>query len=294
MRGSIALPGHLDIARNDHARQLERGRLYWVDPTFTDLATIAATNLPTVTVHADLAPDETGLLAWAAPIGDTAAITWTTTDAAIHLVRYRNIGGGLDEQLLQTVRHDVGWLAPIATHVLPVGSRLNDKQPTGVAAVLATWLLIGQAAAETPAIEIDRPTRKRYARQNRRLPEVRLVRLRSSGQVSPGDPRRQSQTEGGHARREGLGYRSLAKPAVRASPRPTPTHLHPPVPTRSRRRADQAQHDRAHPQRRPAQAGRQLIVSRSSGGRGPIRGSGHRTAERDGETVSCSSHCSAR
>ena len=195
LRGPIALPNHLTINRSGFADQLEQGRLYWVDPTFTDLATTAAPSLPTTALSPDLIPGDTGLLAWATPIGDTTAITWTRHDTTIHLVRYRSIGAGLDEAILQTVREDIGWLAPIAAHTLPLSGDINPHKQAGIAIVLATWLLMGQRATETPAAEIDKPTRKRYAREQRPLPNVRLVRLRTTGHAPPGPSRRQETAE---------------------------------------------------------------------------------------------------
>jgi hypothetical protein len=189
-RGQAELPGHLGIDRGNLAEHLEQGRLYWVDHTFTDLAAAAAKSLPAMVVHSDLVPGDTGILAWATPIGDTTAITWTRHDTTLSLVRYRGIGGGLDEQLLQTVREDIGWLAPIATHTLHLGTEINPERQPDTAIALATWLLMGQRAADTPTAEIDKPTRRRYARDKRPLPDVRLVRLRTTGQTPSSSPRR--------------------------------------------------------------------------------------------------------
>jgi hypothetical protein len=44
---------------------------------------------------------------------------------------------------------------------------------------VATWLLIAQKAAEAVPVELDRATRRAYARQQRPAPEVRLVRIRT-------------------------------------------------------------------------------------------------------------------
>jgi hypothetical protein len=179
-RGPIDLPDHLTIDRASIADRLERGRLYWADPTFTDLAVTAAQNLPTTELHPDLIPGDNGLLAWATPIGATIAVTWTRLDATISLVRYRSIGAGLDEQVLQTLREDVGWLAPIAAYSLAFGAEINPGDHTDAAVVLATWLLMGQPATESAVAEIDKTTRKRYERAKRSLPDVRLVRVRGA------------------------------------------------------------------------------------------------------------------
>jgi hypothetical protein len=195
LHGPITLPRHLAIDRHALADQLEHARLYWVDPTFTDLTATAAQSLPTTTVTTDLIPGNTGILAWAIPIGDTAAITWTMHDTTIHLVRYRSIGNGLDQHVLQTVREDIGWLAPIATHAFTNGGAVNPNTQAGTAAPLATWLLMSQPAADTSTADIDKPTRRRYARQNRPLPDVRLVHLRASDRAHTGTPQAESQPE---------------------------------------------------------------------------------------------------
>ena len=50
-RGPIALPDRLTSDRDHLTEALQHGRLYWVDPTFTDLATSAAPSLPATTLH---------------------------------------------------------------------------------------------------------------------------------------------------------------------------------------------------------------------------------------------------
>ena len=192
LRSPITLPAHLALDREHLADQIEQCRLYWVDPTFTELATTAAVSLPTTRLHPDLIPCAAAILAWATPVGDTAAITWTMHDTAIRLVRYRNIGNGLDGQLLQQVREDVGSIAPIGTHTLPPGSTIDPATNSDLATLLATWLLMGQPAAETPAAEIDKPTRRSYTRAHRPLPDVRLVRLHTARHNGPGTPRRET------------------------------------------------------------------------------------------------------
>jgi hypothetical protein len=192
---TTAWPPASTITAHALADRLEQAHLYWVDPTFTDLTATAAQSLPTTTVTADLIPGTAGILAWATPIGDTAAITWTMHDTTIHLVRYRTIGNGLDQHALQTVREDVGWLAPIAAHSFAEGGTVNPKASAGVAVPLATWLLMSQPAADTSTVDIDKPTRRRYARQDRPLPDVRLVHLRAGHRTPTGAPRAESQLE---------------------------------------------------------------------------------------------------
>ncbi|HEX8344865.1 MAG TPA: hypothetical protein VF657_08995 [Actinoplanes sp.] len=187
LRGPVALPAHFTVDRRDLADRLDQGRLYWADATFTDLAVTAAQSLSTTALHTDAIPGDTGILAFATPIADTAAITWTLRDTTIKLVRYRTIGGGLEQHHLQTVREDVGYLAPITTHTLRLGNNNDDAgHRARTAVVLATWLLMGQPATETPVADIDKRTRKRYERGKRRLPEVKLVRLRATGQSPAG------------------------------------------------------------------------------------------------------------
>ncbi|MCW3819530.1 hypothetical protein ONA91_34330 [Micromonospora sp. DR5-3] len=190
-RGADNLPTALadTSARQQIAAGLDRSRLFWIDSDFTDLAEYAAEKLPDVTISRDLMPSTDGLLVWSRPVTrrQITAASWTTTSDGWHLVNYRTIGGGLDGKPLQRLREHVGWLAPMSTvqvheqHLLP-----GDHS---VAALLATWLLVVQQAAEITAADVDKAVRKTYVRTNRPAPEVRVVRIRANRGTTPSSAR---------------------------------------------------------------------------------------------------------
>ncbi len=186
-RGTDGLPVALTTTdgRQQNAAGLDRSRLYWVDGDFTDLAEYAAGKLPDVTISPDLMPAADGLLVWSRPVThrQITAASWTANRNGWHLTNYRTIGGGLGDKPLQRLREHVGWLAPMNTvqvheqHVLPGG------HPG--AALVATWLLIVQEAADVTTAEVDKAVRRTYARTNRPAPEVRIVRIRANSSTSP-------------------------------------------------------------------------------------------------------------
>ncbi|MEU2616164.1 hypothetical protein ABZ570_32040 [Micromonospora sp. NPDC007271] len=180
-RGNDDLPVALPAtdARQQIANGLDRSRLFWVDSDFTDLAEHASERLPDVTISRDLMPSADGMLVWSRPVTcrQLAAASWTANRDGWYLVVYRTVGGGLDGKPLQRLREQVGWLAPMSTiqdheqHVMP-----GDP----AAALVATWLLIAQQAAEVTAVKVDKVVRKTYARMNRPAPEVQIVHIRAS------------------------------------------------------------------------------------------------------------------
>jgi hypothetical protein len=162
--------------RRGSAAALERAKLYYVDPDFTDLTERAAAHLPDTTVSDDDAPAADGLILWSRPITDRhlAAASWSRDSDGYHITCYRHIGAGLEQTNLQRVREQVGWLAPTAN--IHIGSR-----PEGgpAAALIATWLLIAQHVADTSPAGLDRATRRAYARQQRPMPDLRIVRIKA-------------------------------------------------------------------------------------------------------------------
>ncbi|MFJ6949987.1 hypothetical protein [Micromonospora aurantiaca (nom. illeg.)] len=185
-RGPHELPSTLRIShmRTHLAESLDRARLYWIDESFTELAEHAASQLPAVTTSKDLAPCDDGLLFWARPATThrITAVSWSTGDNVIEAVVYRAIGSGLEDQPLQHLREEVGWLVPVRTFQLR-HNQSADSPPDGRSAILlATWLLIAQRAAEDVPAEIDKAIRKKYARAQRPLPDVRIVRIRTYSQ----------------------------------------------------------------------------------------------------------------
>ncbi|MCP2325216.1 hypothetical protein HDA40_003723 [Hamadaea flava] len=185
-RGPDELPTTLRISnvRRQLADSLDRARLYWIDDNFTELAEHAASQMPAVTASKDLAPCDDGLLVWTRPATAhmITAASWSTHDNAIEAVIYRAIGSGLEDQPLQHLREQVGWLAPTRTFRLRHDQLIDGSPDDRSAILLVTWLLIAQKAAEDVPAEIDKTIRKKYARAQRALPEVRIVRIRAHTQ----------------------------------------------------------------------------------------------------------------
>ncbi|MEU8112737.1 hypothetical protein [Micromonospora sp. NPDC048947] len=224
-RGTDNLPATLGITdtRQQIAAGLERSHLYWIDNDFTDLAEHAAVQLPDVRISRDLIPSADGMLIWPRPVThrQLTAASWTTTTHGRTTILYRTIGGGLHGKPLQRLREQVGWLAPTSATHLPEQHSTPGDHPA--AALVATWLLIAQQAADVTAARVDRSVAKTYARTNRPLPEVRIVRIRGRRTSprpdaekmpgNPGDPQASRSWVSGHWRNQAHGPgRSLRRP----------------------------------------------------------------------------------
>ncbi|WBB69115.1 hypothetical protein [Micromonospora sp. WMMD812] len=190
-RGADDLPTTLRIneARPQIADGLDRSPLFWIDSNFTDLAEHAVAHLPDVTISRDLMPSTDGLLTWSRPVTPRriTAVSWTSDEDRWHLITYRTAGAGLDGKPLQRLREQVGWLTPIrAAHV-----REHDLLPGDhpAAALVATWLLIAQQAADIRPADIAKAVRKAYARADRPAPQVRIVGIRGSRTTTPSGTR---------------------------------------------------------------------------------------------------------
>ncbi|WP_328853248.1 hypothetical protein OG994_12000 [Micromonospora globbae] len=186
-RGSDNLPAGLAStdARRQVAAGLNRSRLFWIDADFTDLAEHAAETVPDVTISRDLMPSTDGLLVWSRPVThrQITAASWTASRDGWYLAAYRTIGGGLDGTPLQRLREHVGWLAPTSIVHLQEQHVLPGDHPA--APLLAAWLLIAQQAAQVTSADVDKAVRKAYARANRPVPEVRVVRIRGNRTTTP-------------------------------------------------------------------------------------------------------------
>lgn len=158
--------------------RLAHARLFWVDDTFTSLAERAATHLPEVTIDGPDLPAPDGLIIWHHPVTarQISAASWTSTGTGWCLTTYRSVGADLDGPVLQRVREHVGWLTPLHTTTVTEGGVLPGDDRT--APLIVTWLLIAQKIAEDVPAEVDPRIRKAYARSQRPLPDVRVVRIR--------------------------------------------------------------------------------------------------------------------
>ncbi|MEV0158346.1 hypothetical protein AB0H57_32335 [Micromonospora sp. NPDC050686] len=198
-RGEDHLPATLGItqARDEIAAGLDRSHLYWIDTDFTDLAEHAASQLPDIPIGRDLPPATDGMIIWSRPVThqNITAASWTDTGDGRQLILYRTIGAGLDGKALQRLREHVGWLAPTDAAHLPEQHPITGGHPA--AALVATWLLIAQKAADIGPARIDKTIVKTYARTNRRPPEVRIVRVRGRRPTPTHDGRTTPGGEGG-------------------------------------------------------------------------------------------------
>ncbi|WP_144118338.1 hypothetical protein [Catellatospora sichuanensis] len=181
----LGAPALVD-AGGDVADTLDQGPLYYVDAQFSQMAEHAAAVLPDAAAVPELAPSQHGLLVWATPVGDINAASWSSRAGGWLIVRYRGIStDGHSEEAAQHLRDAVGWLLP--THAAEIG--YTDAVGAGhpAAALLATWLLIGQeSVAATEPAEVDPPIRKAYQRAGRPAPDVRLVRIRGTARTEAG------------------------------------------------------------------------------------------------------------
>ncbi|WP_435126376.1 hypothetical protein [Micromonospora tulbaghiae] len=187
-RGPDSLPAPFTATDERHqiADGLNRAHLFWIDKDFTELAEHAADILPEVTITRDLMPSTDGLIVWARPVTSRqiTAATWTARHDSWKVINYRASGGGLDGKPLQRLREDVGWLAPMNAARVDEPHLLPGDHPA--AALVATWLLIRQQAADVTTAEADKGIRKTYARANRPMPVVRIVRIRAHSTTRAG------------------------------------------------------------------------------------------------------------
>ncbi|MGW5670276.1 hypothetical protein [Micromonospora sp. NPDC003776] len=186
-RSPDELPAALRIAeaRAEIAAGLDQSHLYWIDNDFTDLAEHAAAQLPDVPFDRDLLPSTNGLIIWARPVTrrQLTAASWTDTNEGWHLVLYRTIGAGLDGKPLQRLREQVGWLAPMSAAHVPRQHLITGDRPAE--ALVATWLLTAQKAAEITTAGVNKAVAKAYARAKRPIPEVRIVHIRGRRPTPP-------------------------------------------------------------------------------------------------------------
>ena len=201
-RNPDQLPQRFRSAAASIADGLDRAHLIWVDEDFTDLAFAASATVPELTVGHDLLPAENGLLIWSRPTGPSGAAgaSWTRRSGGWDIALYRTIGGGLRELPLQRVRENLGWLLPM--RITGVADRqLIGGATEATAALATTWLLIAQRLAEPKPSPTSRATRQAYARANRTVPDVTIMRIRppadrvQSQATTPSTRQRRPQTE---------------------------------------------------------------------------------------------------
>ncbi len=180
LRGAVRLPAPLHGAelRGLVADGLDQARLYWIDPQFTTLVAEVLADLPDTAITDRIVPTGGGLLAWPTPVGQhqIAAASWTSRQDGWHIVCYRSVGSDLPTDLMESLRHEIGWLIPVHAVRVPRRTVVNGGDP--LAGLVTSWLIIAQQLALYEPTPVDPPIRKAYARARRPPPEVRLIRIR--------------------------------------------------------------------------------------------------------------------
>jgi hypothetical protein len=187
-RGPVGLPRplHDPVLRGLLADGLDQAHLYWVDPEFTMLVSQVYAELPDTAVTERIVPTASGLLVWPTPADNRhliAAASWTSHQDGWEVICYRSVGADLPDGLMETVRHEIGWLIPVHARHVSHATVVNGSDP--LAALVTSWLLIAQRLAEAQPTPVAPPIRKAYARAHRPAPEVRLVRITPTRSSSP-------------------------------------------------------------------------------------------------------------
>ncbi|GAA3742175.1 hypothetical protein GCM10022225_27210 [Plantactinospora mayteni] len=204
LRGPIGLPTPIDHTepRRLIADGLDQARLYWIDPQFTTLVAEVLADLPTTHITDRIVPGGSGLLAWSAPLDRRhriAAASWTPRPGGWQMVCYRSLGLDLLPTVMETVRHEIGWLVPI--HVEYVRQELTVNGDHPLASLVASWLIIAQQLTRDEPTPVDPPIRKAYARAHRPPPEVRLIRIKpATSRPSPPPTTADDRTPSGRAK----------------------------------------------------------------------------------------------
>jgi hypothetical protein len=201
LRGPADLPTPINDPgqRQALAARLDLIPMYWINHEYTAQVQAVTVEQPTAWINDELAPSDAGLLVWPEPVGLTrqlAAVSWTPQADGWHFIGYRSIGAGtdIDQDLMPTLRHEVGWLVPIHAEHIARGTGINGEHLLGPLAT--TWLFIHQRMTETVAAKPDKSTAKAYARAKRPAPDIRIVQIRPR----PAEPQQHAQTAAGRTR----------------------------------------------------------------------------------------------
>lgn len=185
LTGLVRGPANLPDPINDRdgrevlAATLDRAPLYWINQEFTDLITEVTGDQPPTAVTDRITPSVSGLIAWQRPIGHDgriAAVSWRPAADGWDILCYRSIGAALTDDLMPTLRHEIGWLVPIHTEAISQGALLDGHHALGP--LVTTWLLIAQQLAETTPAKLPKAVRRAYQRSQRPAPDVRLVQIK--------------------------------------------------------------------------------------------------------------------
>lgn len=193
LRGPVNLPTPINDPdqRQALAARLDLTPMYWINHEYTAQVKALTASQPTAWINDELAPSETGLLVWPEPVGrnsQLAAVSWTPQADGWHFIGYRSIGAGtgIDQDLMPTLRHEIGWLVPFRAEYIARGTGVDGDHPLGPLAT--TWLFIHQRLTETVAAKPDKAIAKAYARAKRPAPDIRIVQIRPR----PAEPSQQA------------------------------------------------------------------------------------------------------
>lgn len=207
------------------ATHLDLAPMYWINEEFTDLVNAVSNYQPIAWVTDELLPSPAGLIAWPGPVGNRgnlAAVSWTPQTDGWQLIGYRSIGRLPADDLMQVLRHEIGWLLPIHDEHFPRRASLDGSHPLGPLAT--TCLLINQQMAEAVPATLPKGITKAYQRSRRPTPEVRIVRIRPRStpptqlNAHTGNPRTRARPDyrywvSGHERQQPYGPgRALRRP----------------------------------------------------------------------------------
>ncbi|MDT4995632.1 MAG: hypothetical protein QOH97_5524 [Actinoplanes sp.] len=190
LRSPARLPQQINEPshRQAIASQLDLAAMYWINHEFTDITNEVSEHRPPAIVTSEVVPSPSGLVAWPAPVGARrrlAAASWTSRADGWDFIGYRSIGGITDDDLMPSLRHEIGWLAPIHVEHITSGAALDGRHPLGP--LMTTWLLINQQMAETVPAKLPKATTKAYHRSQRPAPDVRIVQIRPRSGI-PSEP----------------------------------------------------------------------------------------------------------
>lgn len=204
-------------------RWLKVAELFYVTPSMTAVAKQAAEDLPPYRLNREDIPAQVGFVLYGdsvaqAPPEDLAAkhvrvcaALWapclTEIGPGVQIVSFSDVDElfkGEDYQaqppeLLAQMRSDMG---PICYHdeaPVPFGESKTTKiRNTALAAVMSTWLLMGQRISKVETEQLPRQLRRQYERAGKPEPLVRSVTLRRATNASRPDADGQGPTREYH------------------------------------------------------------------------------------------------
>ncbi len=188
------------------AGRLATADLYWIAEDLVDLVVAAAASLPPFTLASDDVPSLHGFAYFAEPVVDVeiegnpvhiAAVGWSVIGGRVQVTTYlRREDMPVDEERLRglglpPVAGFGTWQAPVVSDDSADRIRMDEPGGTMLAAVKTLWLLMRQPLTETTPARFDRAARRRFAREGKEPPPVRVLNLRRPPGVASGTSSRE-------------------------------------------------------------------------------------------------------